>query len=105
MADPPKCKAFGGQVLMFYYVYVLNCEAKDKKREFYIGYCSDLKKRLKKHFNREVKTTKEFHKITLIYSEACLNKTDARKRELQLKTGFGRGYLNRRLENYLKKRE
>jgi len=98
-------KLLAGKFLMFYYVYVLNCKTKDKKREFYIGYCSDFKKRLKRHFNKEIKTTKKFDKITLIYFEVCLNKTDARKRELQLKTGFGRGCLNRRLENYLKKRE
>ena len=87
---------------MFYYVYVLGCENKNKKRKFYIGYCSDFEKRLKRHFNKEVKTTKKFDKINLIYFEVCLNKTDARKREFQLKTGFGREYLKRRLENYLK---
>jgi len=31
----------------------------------------------------------------------CQKETGARKRELQLKTGFGRGYLKRRIENYL----
>ena len=53
------------------------------------------------HKAGEVKTTKSFDVILLIYYEACLSKTDARKRELQLKTGFGRGYLKRRLEGYL----
>ncbi|KKU16191.1 MAG: hypothetical protein UX24_C0018G0009, partial [Candidatus Giovannonibacteria bacterium GW2011_GWB1_45_9b] len=49
----------------------------------------------------DIKTTKSFNKIELVYYEACLDKTDARKRELQLKTGFGRGYVNKRLENFL----
>jgi len=37
----------------------------------------------------------------LIYYEACLSKKDAQNRERQLKTGFGRGYLRRRLKDYL----
>ena len=86
-----------------YYTYVLFCQDQKRKRnKFYIGSSEDLKDRIKKHNSGEVKTTKSFDKIALIYYEACLNKTDARKRELQLKTGFGRGYLNRRLESYLK---
>ena len=62
----------------------------------------DLKIRILNHKTKGVETTKNFDKIELIYYEASLNKTDARKRELQLKTGFGRGYINRRLESYLK---
>jgi len=54
-----------------------------------------------KHKTKNVDTTKSFDKIELIYYEACRNKTDARKRELQLKTGFGRGYINKRLANDL----
>ena len=84
-----------------YYTYVLACSDQDRK-DLYIGSTEDLKNRFKEHCNREVKTTKSFDKIILVYYEACLNKSDARKRELQLKTGFGRGYLKRRLENYLK---
>jgi len=67
-----------------------------------VGYAQDLKKRVAQHRSKRIKTTKSFDKIELVYYEACLNKTDARKRELQLKTGFGKGYIKRRLENYLK---
>ena len=84
-----------------YYVYVPLCESQDRKGKFYIGYCADLKERLARHKRKEIKTTKSFEKITLVYYEACLHKTDARKREIQLKTGFGRSYLNRGLSNYL----
>lgn len=86
---------------MFYYVYVLLCFKKSREIELYIGSCNDLKKRYKKHKNKKVKTTLKFDTITLIYYEACLNKKDAIKRERQLKTGFGRGYLKRRIKNYL----
>jgi len=86
-----------------FYTYVLFClDQKKQRQKFYIGSCKDLKKRLRQHKSKSIKTTKSFDKIELVYYEACLNKTDARKRELQLKTGFGRSYLKRRLENYLK---
>jgi len=67
-----------------------------------VGSTEDLKGRILNHKAKSVDTTKNFDKIELIYYEACLNKAGARRRELQLKTGFGRGYINRRLENYLK---
>lgn len=86
-----------------YYVYVLNCiDSISGARDLYIGFTKDLRNRVKEHKSGEVKTTKKFNKINLVYYEACLSEDDARKRELQLKTGFGRGYLKRRLENSLK---
>jgi len=86
-----------------YYTYVLLCQdMKRLRKKFYIGSTKNLENRIKEHETGEVKTTKNFEIVDLIYYEASLNKKDARQRELQLKTGFGRGYLNRRLENYLK---
>lgn len=81
-----------------YYTYVLRCERK-KEKKFYIGSTGDLKERMLKHRAKSVKTTKSYNKIALVYYEACHSKIDARKRELQLKTGFGRGYLKNRLVN------
>lgn len=86
-----------------YYTYVLLCiDIKKNRKRFYVGSTGDLRNRVLKHKTKNVDTTKSFDKLELIYYEACLNKTDARKRELQLKTGFGGGYINKRLENYLK---
>jgi putative endonuclease len=90
---------------MFYVVYVLQCKNSNGESNFYIGYTLDLEERMKRHLRKEVFTTKKFDTITLVYYEACLNEYDARSRELQLKTGFGRGYIKRRLTNYLKKRD
>ena len=67
-----------------------------------MGTTANLEDRLLKHKTKSVRTTKSFDKVELVYFEGCLNKTDARKRELQLKTGFGRGYIKRRLGDYLK---
>ena len=88
-----------------FYTYVLLCtDFKRNRRKFYIGSAEDLRERVKRHKNGDIKTTKSYDKVMLIYYESCLNKTDMRKREIQLKTGFGRGYLNKRMENYLKLR-
>ena len=86
-----------------YFTYVLLCiDEKRNRKKFYIGSSDSLEKRIEAHNTKSIKTTKSFDIIELVYYEACLNKADARKRELQLKTGFGRGYIKRRIENYLK---
>jgi len=85
-----------------YYTYVLLCLAKEKQPDFYIGYTGNLRKRVATHETKGVNSTKKFDSIALVYYEACVSKADARKRELQLKTGFGRGYLKRRLADYLR---
>ncbi len=88
-----------------YYTYVLSCESDKGDSDFYIGFTADLKDRLNKHRSGATKTTRRFNKIELVYYEACLSESDARKREKQLKTGFGRGYLKRRLGSFLEKRD
>ena len=82
-----------------FYTYVLKCINGSGGFEYYIGSTDDLRSRLNRHITKSVVTTKKFNAIELVYYEGCRNKTDARKRELQLKTGFGRGYLKRRLQN------
>ena len=69
---------------------------------FYVGVTNNLIKRIKSHKSESTDTTKQFDIIELVYYEACLNKKDAYIRERQLKTGFGRGYIKRRIGNYLK---
>ncbi len=88
-----------------YFTYVLLCtNSNTKVEEFYTGSSEVLSDRLEDHLAHSVKTTKKFDKIELVYYEACSNKTDAIQRENQLKTGFGRGYIKRRINNYLKSR-
>jgi len=83
-----------------YYVYVLQS---DVDNNFYTGSAPDLKKRLAKHCNGQVKSTKARRPLRLIYYEACLEKGDAIKREKYLKTGMGKRYLRNRLIGYLGK--
>ncbi|MBI4121515.1 MAG: GIY-YIG nuclease family protein [Candidatus Ryanbacteria bacterium] len=86
-----------------HYTYVLECIGPQKDRKvFYVGSTEDLRKRLEQHKRKSVQFTKSFVMIKLIYYEASLSKTDAQRREKELKTGFGRGYINRRLKDYFK---
>lgn len=79
-----------------HYVYVLYDKTQDK---MYTGLTNNLERRLKEHNRGEARTTVRMKERKLVYYEACTSKSDAHKREKQLKTGFGRGYLRRRLEN------
>ena len=79
---------------MFYYTYVLRSEHDQK---LYIGWSNNLKARIEKHKQGLVLATKNRLPLELIYYEACVNKQAAIQREKQLKTGFGRAYLKRRL--------
>jgi len=63
----------------------------------------NIDERVLAHKAKSTQTIKRFDKIKLIYYEVCLNKTDAMRRERQLKTGFVRGYLKRRLSEYLRR--
>ncbi|PIR80124.1 MAG: excinuclease ABC subunit C [Candidatus Levybacteria bacterium CG10_big_fil_rev_8_21_14_0_10_35_13] len=84
-----------------YFVYVLACKRKNSNKfVLYIGSTLNLDERIKQHKFKNVLYTKQFDTIVLIYYEACINKKDSLIREKQLKTGFGRCYLKRRLKNY-----
>lgn len=78
-----------------FYTYVLKSE---KDGELYIGWSDDLKNRFKEHCEGRVNSTKDRLPVKLVYYEACLFKEGAVEREKQLKTGFGRAYLKRRLK-------
>ena len=83
---------------MFNYVYILKSLKNDS---FYIGYTTDLKRRFKQHNNGESQATKPFRPYKLIFYEAFLNKTDAKNREIYLKSGYGRKTINKLLKNCL----
>jgi putative endonuclease len=90
---------------MFYYVYIL--ESKTIKGKLYIGFSSNLKRRLLEHNQGLNKSTIFGKPWQIIYAEACLNKEDAQRRESYLKTNQGARLLKCRLKEYLflKKRE
>ena len=77
----------------FAYTYVLRCS--DGK--LYVGSTTDLKRRIKEHEGGLVPATSYRLPVKLVYYEACQSQLEALKREVQLKSGFGRRYLKGRL--------
>ncbi len=80
-----------------YYTYVLLSE-KDGKQ--YVGYTKNLKLRFEQHNKGQVQSTRHRLPFKLIYYEACLTEDDARKREMYLKTHYGKMFLKKRLKSY-----
>lgn len=67
-----------------YYVYIL-LSLRDSN--IYTGFTSDLKRRYQQHQDGKVSSTKNRQPLKLIYYEAYLSESDARKREIYLKAG------------------
>jgi putative endonuclease len=80
--------------MSFFYTYVLKSEFDGT---LYVGWTNDLKHRLTEHNGGHVASTKLRIPMTLVYYEACLSREKAILREKQLKTGFGRSYLSKRI--------
>jgi len=81
----------------FAYTYVL----KLSDGEWYVGSTDNLKRRLKEHEDGECDSTKHRRPVELVYFEGCRSLEAALAREKQLKTGYGRGYLRKRLAHEL----
>lgn len=81
-----------------YYVYIL---ISLHDGGFYIGFCTDLKQRIKKHNNGLVRATKFRRPFKLIHYEYFINKEDALAREEYLKSGYGRKNLQAMLKRTL----
>lgn len=81
-----------------YYVYILQS---DKDNKLYIGFTTDLRKRIGKHKSGKVFTTKARLPLKLIFYETYLNKYDALRREKYLKTNKGKTTLKSMLKEYL----
>ncbi len=81
-----------------FYTYLLES---NKNGQWYIGYTSDLKQRLKEHNQGLNLSTKRYLPWRVVYYEACENEQDARRRERYLKTTQGGRLLKRRLKEYI----
>ena len=81
------------------YAYIL-LSRKDNK--FYIGFTSDLKRRLQEHKNGQVISTSKRLPITLVMYEAYQIEADARNREQFFKTTKGKIQLRKQLGSFLK---
>jgi putative endonuclease len=81
-----------------FYVYLLESFA---DKSWYIGYTKDLRKRFVSHNKGDNLATRNKKPWKLIYYEAYINITDAKKREEFLKSGSGRRFVKKQLTNYL----
>lgn len=66
---------------MPWFVYILFCDQKT----YYVGLTSNLKQRIASHKAKYNLATKEFSDVQLVYSEQCVTRNEAEKREKQLK--------------------
>ena len=81
-----------------FYTYILQSK---KNGEMYIGYTSDLKRRVKEHNQGLNFSTKRYIPWEIIYYEACIEQSDAIRRERYLKTTQGNRLIKRRMRDYL----
>ena len=73
-----------------FYTYILKSQ---KDNKFYYGYCSDLEKRLLRHKNGNVKSTKGRRPFIIHYFETFDTKSEAMRRELFFKSIDGYNFL------------
>jgi putative endonuclease len=69
-----------------YKVYIIKSEVTGK---FYVGHTEDLINRLKRHNNGLVRSTKHGVPWQIIYTEDCIDKNSAYRREMQIKSYKG----------------
>lgn len=82
-----------------YWVYVLENQ---NDKGWYIGYTSNLEKRVNEHQSGHgSKTTSLKSGWELIYCEGYKDRNDAEGREIFLKSGSGRRFLKNQLRHYL----
>ena len=81
-----------------YYVYVLKSL---KDSNFYVGRTGDMKNRWLRHNRGLVPSTKHRRPLKFVYCEICNNVKDAARREIYLKTAWGKRYIKNRLANDL----
>ena len=85
--------------MKFYYVYILH---NPNKNFIYIGYSENPKKRYQDHNFGKVRSTKVYKPLGLIFYEAYLTRSDAKRREKYLKSNKGRTTLVTMLKDYFK---
>lgn len=83
----------------FFYVYILRSLIKDW---LYVGYSTDLKRRIDEHNSGKTSSTKKYKPLELIHYEAYRNIRDAKRREFYLKTTKGKTTLRTMLTEYFK---
>ena len=79
--------------MYMHYVYIL----RDSNGKLYVGYSSDLKRRLKDHKYKTVATTKTYEEPSLVWYCAFVSKREALDFERYLKSGSGHAFMRKHL--------
>jgi len=77
-----------------YTVYVLQ----GNEGKLYKGFTNNLPRRIKEHRAGHTQTTSRMGNLVVVYKEVYADKSEARKRELYLKSAPGRKFLKRILK-------
>ena len=75
---------------MSFTVYILYSSTLD---QYYIGHTADIQDRLFRHTNSGSKSTKKADDWKLVYTEAFATKSEAAKKELEIKKKKSRKYI------------
>ena len=76
---------------MPYFVYILESE---KDGSYYVGQSSNLEERLRRHNEGRSQYTRAKSPWRLIYHEACGSKSEATRRESEIKKKKTRAYID-----------
>lgn len=82
-----------------FYVYVLQSSV---NKDLYVGFSGDLINRVKLHNSGKVRSTRSYRPWALVFYEAYRSKSDATKREKQLKMHAVKKELVGKLRSSLK---
>lgn len=80
-----------------FYTYILQS---DKNGRYYVGSCSDIVERLKRHNNELVKSTKAYLPWKVIYTETYQTLSETRKREYQIKSWKKRSAIEKLIKTF-----
>ena len=75
---------------MPHFVYIIYSETRER---YYIGSCADLEIRLKRHNAGATTSTKNGRPWKMVYNETFSSKTEALKREINIKKMKSRIYI------------
>lgn len=82
-------------------IYTVYCLYSQKYDKIYIGYTSDLIDRFRSHNLLATKGfTIKFRPWVVVHTEVFTTKSEAMKREKQLKSGTGRRFVRSAIEKY-----
>ncbi len=83
----------------YYFVYILQSE---KDGSYYVGQTNDLDIRVSKHNEGFSNYTSTKRPLKLVYFEMSLTRSEAVRRESQIKKQKSRVYINQLVENWNK---